>query len=160
MAASRAPTTAQPEQRKPPLWLNRVLKALLRSPFHGLLSKNLLLLTFTGRKSGKQYTTPLSRIDKGPDNVAFFTRTGWWRNLEGGAPVTVRLSGRDRKGIAVPSNDPQAVLQEAKAFLAERGWGASRMIGIELDAKQSPTDAELATLLSYHVVIHITLQRL
>ena len=33
---------------------------LLRSPLHKLASKNTLLITFTGRKSGKKYTTPVN----------------------------------------------------------------------------------------------------
>jgi hypothetical protein len=32
----------------------------LRSPLHGILSKNFLLINFTGRKSGRVFTTPVS----------------------------------------------------------------------------------------------------
>ena len=39
--------------------MNPAIKLILRSPLHGLMSKRLLLITFTGRKSGKQFTTPL-----------------------------------------------------------------------------------------------------
>lgn len=34
------------------------MKAVSHSPLHGLLSRQLLLVTFTGRKSGKTFTTP------------------------------------------------------------------------------------------------------
>ena len=36
------------------------MKFILRSPLHGMVSKYLTLITFTGRKSGKNYTTPVS----------------------------------------------------------------------------------------------------
>jgi hypothetical protein len=36
-----------------------VMKALLRSPLHRLLDGTLVLLTYTGRKTGKQYTIPI-----------------------------------------------------------------------------------------------------
>jgi len=36
------------------MWYNTLMSWLLRSPFHGLLSKSTLLVTVTGRKSGRQ----------------------------------------------------------------------------------------------------------
>ena len=32
---------------------------LLRSPFHGMLSNGMMLITVSGRKTGKKYTTPV-----------------------------------------------------------------------------------------------------
>ena len=39
---------------------NPFVGALLRSPLHGFMSNSTMLLTYTGRKSGKTYTTPVS----------------------------------------------------------------------------------------------------
>jgi deazaflavin-dependent oxidoreductase (nitroreductase family) len=74
---------------------------LLRSPLHGLLSHRILLITFTGRKSGKVYTTPTEYMQQG-DTVTLFTQKSltWWKNLRGGAPVTLRLRGWDVPGTA------------------------------------------------------------
>jgi hypothetical protein len=44
---------------------------LLRSPLHKIASKNALLITFTERKSGKKYTTPVNYVIDG--NVIFIT---------------------------------------------------------------------------------------
>ena len=48
---------------KPPrlvrILINSLVTAILRSPWHGMRSNRLLLLTFTGRKSGKEFTTPI-----------------------------------------------------------------------------------------------------
>jgi len=38
---------------------NRWVIWLLQSPLHGLVSQGMLLITVTGRKSGKTYTTPV-----------------------------------------------------------------------------------------------------
>ena len=43
-----------------PPWLNATMKFILKSPLHGMLSKTILVLTFTGQKSGKIYSTPVS----------------------------------------------------------------------------------------------------
>ena len=80
----------------PPI-VNVVVKAILRSPLHGLMSKNRMLLTFRGHKSGKLYTTPLSYLHEG-ESIMCFTDSSWWKNLRGGAPVRVRLAGRDLAG--------------------------------------------------------------
>ena len=39
--------------------LNPAICAVLRSRFHWLLSRGLMLVTVTGRKSGRQYTIPV-----------------------------------------------------------------------------------------------------
>ncbi len=63
--------------------MNRVPQLLLRSPLHGLMSSRYLLITFTGRKSGKQYTTPVAYLGEG-DTIILTTDSPWWKNLRGG----------------------------------------------------------------------------
>ena len=45
----------------PPI-VNKTMKLILRSPMHGVVSKSMLLISFTGRKSGKTYTTPVGLL--------------------------------------------------------------------------------------------------
>ena len=76
-----------------------------------------MLITVTGRKSGRLYTTPVNYVRDG-DTITVVSRPNrtWWRNLRGGAPVAVRVSGKDLKGVAeVVVDDKEAV---AKALLA------------------------------------------
>jgi len=85
-------------QPMPPL-LNKTMKFVLRSPMQRMISNYLTLITFTGRKSGKTYTTPVSYFQK-DGQVCIFTHANWWKNLQGGAQVTLRLRGKDVQGIA------------------------------------------------------------
>ena len=39
--------------------INPLVAAVLRSPFHWLLSFGLMLITVTGRRSGRRYTIPV-----------------------------------------------------------------------------------------------------
>jgi deazaflavin-dependent oxidoreductase (nitroreductase family) len=78
--------------------VNPTMSALLRSPLHRLFSGNILLLTFTGRKTGKSYTTPLSYAREG-DRLYCFTDAAWSRNLRGGAPVSVTLGRKAFQGV-------------------------------------------------------------
>jgi deazaflavin-dependent oxidoreductase (nitroreductase family) len=83
------------------MWYNPIIKAILSSPLHGLMSGSILLLTVTGRKSGKQYTFPVSYY-RDEETLTIFSqrKRQWWRNLEGGAAVQVRLRGKRRPATA------------------------------------------------------------
>lgn len=100
-----------------PRIVNAVVKAILRSPLHGLMSKNRMLLTFRGRKSGKRYTTPVSYLHDG-ESIVCFTDSPWWKNLRGGALVRLRLVGRDVAGIAYPTDaDREAIAKGLERML-------------------------------------------
>ena len=82
-----------------PPFVNKTMAWILRSPLHGIVSKGVLLITFTGRKSGTRYTTPVSYSQQG-DEISIFTHATWWKNVIGGAPVTLYLRGREVTGVA------------------------------------------------------------
>jgi len=74
-----------------------------------MISKSILLITFTGRKSGKTYTTPVS-YSQNDGQVTIFTHADWWKNLRGGAAVKLLIRGQELQGQAEPiAEDKQAV---------------------------------------------------
>jgi len=104
-------------QNTPPtLWrllmkqVNPFMKWLLKSPLHGLVSRSYLLLTFTGRKSGTIYSTPVQYAQNG-DTLYVISSAGytWWKNLRGGADVRVHLRGKDCPAHADSSTDAQII---------------------------------------------------
>ena len=72
---------------------NSVPTLVLRSPLHPLMSGRYALLSFTGRRTGRRYTTPVAYTRDGADRLLLSTDSPWWRNLAGGAPVSLRLAG-------------------------------------------------------------------
>jgi deazaflavin-dependent oxidoreductase (nitroreductase family) len=82
---------------------NPFVRLILRSPLHSLLSASLLLITYRGRKSGREYTLPVQYVRKGqaitiiPGNPA---QKIWWRNLVGGVSVKLTLRGQSLSGQA------------------------------------------------------------
>lgn len=89
---------------------NPFMKWLLRSPLHGVVSRMYLLITFTGRKSGKVYTTPVQYHQDGKRVVVVTSRAyTWWKNLEGGADVRLRLRGQDQAGRAETTHAEAAI---------------------------------------------------
>jgi F420H(2)-dependent quinone reductase len=91
---------------------NTIATAILRSPWHGMRSDRLLLLTFTGRKSGKEFTTPMRYVQES-ETLLLRVVYPWWKNLVGEATVRVLLRGEMRTGTAevLPEEDGEVVVK-------------------------------------------------
>ena len=74
--------------------VNVPMRAVLRLPFPTPLSANLMLISYTGVKSGKAYRQPVSYAR---DGETLLTPGGgrWTLNLKDGRKVRLRLRGRD-----------------------------------------------------------------
>ena len=90
--------------------VNPALALLLRSPIHRLASGRLALVTYTGRRSGREYTIPVLYRDRGDEvmiAVGWPERKVWWRNLTGaGGPVRLLIRGNEVRGHAVATKEP------------------------------------------------------
>lgn len=121
--------------------LNPFVARVLRSPAHAVLSRRVMLLTFTGRRSGRRYTVPISYLRLG-ETIVGFTSSGWsawWPNLRGGASVQVRLAGRRRSGSAEAiTDDRERVATWLDAFVREFPRTAPRY-GVELGPDDEAT---------------------
>jgi deazaflavin-dependent oxidoreductase (nitroreductase family) len=80
---------------------NDFMSWLLRSPFHGVVSSGMLLITVKGRKTGRTYTTPVGYFEDGGYLWVLTSRDRtWWRNLQGGAEVNLFLKRKRVPGRA------------------------------------------------------------
>jgi F420H(2)-dependent quinone reductase len=135
---------------------NVVVRLLLRSPLHFLLSDGLLLLTYMGRKSGKQYTIPVAYAREG-DVVTVFTYHAWWKSLLGGAPVVVEIKRHRFHGRAeVIWNDEKALATELLAYLKKHPK-AAQGYNIPLDAKGQPDPDAVRQAAQFMVMVRISL---
>lgn len=116
---------------------NGFMSWVLRSPFHGLLSKGMMLITVTGRKTGRKYTTP----------VGFFREDGylwvltsrnrtWWKNLQGGAPVSLLLQREPVSATAEPQLEAKTVELLLCEYIRHIPQ-AARSMGIRVEAGQA-----------------------
>jgi deazaflavin-dependent oxidoreductase (nitroreductase family) len=125
-----------------------------------MVDKTVLLITFTGRKSGKSYTTPVSYAQNG-DQVTIFTHANWWKNLRSGnsngAPVTLRIRGRELQGLAEPvAVDKQAVAAGLTTHLREVPSDA-RYYGVTFDDHKNPRAEEVEKAAQTVVMIRVRL---
>lgn len=94
---------------------NDFMAWVLRSPFHGMLSNGMMLITVTGRKTGRKYTTPVGYYRAGEYIWVITSRERtWWKNLRGGAQVGLLLKRKPVTAFAEPDLDEKAV--EARMF--------------------------------------------
>ena len=94
---------------------NDFMAWVLRSPFHGILSNGMMLITVTGRKTGKTYTTPVGYYEEGGYLWVITSRDRtWWRNLQGGANVKLLLKRKSVNGFAETELNEKAV--EARMY--------------------------------------------
>jgi F420H(2)-dependent quinone reductase len=86
--------------------LNVPVAALTNSPRFGrFMSRNITLITYTGRRSGRSFSIPVAYHRSG-DEIEIAANMpdakSWWRNFEGdGAPLTLTLDGSTHPGHAV-----------------------------------------------------------
>jgi hypothetical protein len=138
------------------LW-NPVMRRLLDSPVHWPLSRWFAVLAWRGRKTGRQYSTPVSYVREG-DTVFVTTGDRWWRNLSGGAPVTMRIAGRWREANAQPIVDPSANRAEHERLFHEHPW-YRRLAGIPAARDGGPDSTAVArAVASGRVLVRIQLE--
>jgi deazaflavin-dependent oxidoreductase (nitroreductase family) len=126
--------------------VNRVPAAILSSPMHGLLSGKRLVLSFTGRRSGTRYATPVNYLQRGSE-VLITTDHGWWHNLDGGAPVGLRLRGRKLRATAEAVRDHDRVVDALTAIVRDHppyGRWANIRVGADGTPEAADIRAEVA----------------
>jgi F420H(2)-dependent quinone reductase len=150
MRAEMTTTAAPPTV---PGYVNWFIKRLLRSPLHTLMSKNTMLLTFSGRKSGNRYTVAVRYVRAG-DVVTCYTDSKWWINLRGGAPVEMLIAGRTRLGTAIPVEDRATVARSLSEFLHATP-GDSKYYGVRRNADGLPNSEDVSAAAEYTTMIGI-----
>lgn len=112
---------------------NTFMSWVLRSPFHGLLSNGTMLITFTGRKTGKKYTTPVEYYQQDGYLWVMTSRDRqWWRNVKNGAEVSLLLKKRPVQGFAEAELDAQAVEARMLEYLQHVPM-AAKLLGIRME---------------------------
>jgi deazaflavin-dependent oxidoreductase (nitroreductase family) len=136
---------------------NGLVSWLLRSPLHGLVSKSILLIEVKGRKSGKTISVPVNYIRDGDTLWVTSQRPRqWWRNLNGGADVKIRLAGRDLKGTGRAITDLAEVGDGLLSYfrLAPR---YAKYFGVKLDAAGQPDAQDCAKAAQERILVRIDL---
>ena len=145
-----------------PIWgflmhrvINPVMRRLLASRFHRRIGSDMIMvLTFHGRKSGKEYTFPIGYMQEGSDLICY-SPFGWWTNLEGGVPVAVTLRGQRIAGRADVCTDTATIASGMAAYLRHNP-GDAFFFRVKID-KGEPIAADVDRAARENVQIRIDL---
>ena len=106
---------------------------VLCSPLHGMLSNGMMLITVTGCKTGRQYTTPVEYFRK---NGYLFVMTSrnrtWWRNLKDRAQVSLLLKRKPVHAFAELELDKELVEVYMLEYIQHRPQ-AAKPLGIHIE---------------------------
>jgi hypothetical protein len=122
--------------------VNPLLRILLRTPLAGPAGKQFMVVSFTGRKTGRQYSIPVSAhlIDH---HLYALTGAPWKQNFRDGAPAQVVYDGKTAamRGELIRDRTVVADLYHrcAEAYGVQR---AQRMMGMKFREPKIPTRDE------------------
>ncbi|MFZ5819818.1 MAG: nitroreductase family deazaflavin-dependent oxidoreductase [Chloroflexota bacterium] len=134
---------------------NDFVEFFLRTPFH-IFMGNMMLITVTGRKTGKRYTTPVNYYRAGDTLWVISSRDRtWWRNLQGGARVDLRLRGQDVSGYAEAILEAGEVARRIGDYVKHIPM-AAKPLGVRMENGQ-PNPEDTARLAGERLFVKIDL---
>ena len=134
---------------------NDFVKFFLRTPLYVFMGDT-MLITVTGCKSGKQYTTPVGfyREDSSLWVLTSRERIGW-RNVRKGAEVCLLLKGKRVRAFAQAELDESAVEQHLGDYVRHIPM-AAKSLGIQLE-NGGPDDQDLKHLARERLFVQVRL---
>jgi deazaflavin-dependent oxidoreductase (nitroreductase family) len=120
---------------------NSAVEKILQSPAHPMLSGSTLLIRYTGRRTGNEYTLPVQYADAHHGLVVMVgkpeTKT-WWRNFTDMGQVKVLV-----KGTWVPmtahalrgENEPEAVTPLLRSYAVRFPKVTKSLVGETLEER-------------------------
>lgn len=132
---------------------NDFVKFFLRTPFRVFMGDT-MLITVKGRKTGKEYSTP----------VGFYRENGylwvissrdrtWWRNIKDGADVKLLLKGKTVSAFAETVTDESEVRKRIVQYVQHIPMFA-RGLGIRVENK-IPNKDDVARLARERLFVRI-----
>ena len=116
-----------------------------------------MLITVSGRKTGRKITLPVNFYRDGSSLWIISTRgRTWWRNLIHGAEVDLHLHGHDLKGFGEAILDEKAVATEMGEYV-RRVPSSARYIGLRVQ-DGVPDCEELAGLAKERVFVRVCVE--
>ena len=137
--------------------INAVVDLIVKSPVHFLVSDSIMVIHFTGRKSGKALKTPVRYIEQDGVIQCFTSASGkWWRNVRDHPEVSARVKGDFQNYMAKVTTDNTQQISAALARCLELFPQDAVYHDISLDRDGSPNRQDFERALPDVVLIELT----
>ena len=137
--------------------LNPFVTALLKSPIQGFISKDILLIHFQGRKSGRWFATPVSYVQDG-NRLRVLTDAPWWKNLRDRPAARVHLRGTELAVHATTRSGGGEYICEAMKDFFTRVPRDARYASVRLDKDGKPNEEDIAVAAPHTVLLELELE--
>lgn len=136
---------------------NTLVRPLLRSRLHPLLSRRLMLLSYIGGKSGQAYTFALGYFPWDDGNVLSFSSANWPKTIARTRNVRVLIEGRwfAAEPTAITDTDQKCDLLDE--FARRNGPKAAKGLMIGLPGDQLPSRQQLLASASKTTIVRFEL---
>ncbi|MGB8390859.1 hypothetical protein [Mycobacterium sp.] len=136
---------------------NKVVRPLLRSPLHPTLSSRLMLLSYTGGKTGKEYTLAIGYFPWDDGDILAFSSANWPKTLGSARDVRVLIKGR---WLAAQPTVIRQVEQKADVlgeFARRNGPRAAKGLMLGLPGDRQPDRQESLAAAANTTIVRFTL---
>jgi deazaflavin-dependent oxidoreductase (nitroreductase family) len=125
---------------------------LLRHGLMGSLSNEIMVITVRGRKTGRQYSTPIGYLRDGETIIALSRGSNWYKNAVAAGRAQVEIQ-KQTMNVRIEAVQDQAERERIFAlYQRERARNFSRLFGVPVDAPE----AELGRALAMRDFVKIT----
>jgi len=137
---------------------NELVRPLLRSRLHPLLSRRLMLLDYTGARSGRRYTFPVGYFPWDDGGVLAFSSQRWPAHIRRARGVRLLIRGRWYDAAPAVISDPQAKADLLAEFTRRKGARAARGLMLGLPRNRQASRSELLTAAPKTTITRFTLE--
>ena len=120
--------------------VNPLVVGLLRSPLHFIASKGLMVLSWSGRKSGRSFSIPVGCQVDGDAVIVLLSKPNeksWWKNFRTPWPAELLIERRRRAVVGewLEPGDAE-FFQRVETTLRRLPWMGSQFGGIRYDKEK------------------------
>ena len=142
------------------LWflINPFVALLARSPLHFIISHQVLVIQFKGRRSGKSYLVPVSYHENGSSYTCVTLRSNiWWRNLKGKSATKIWLKGKlVNAAVDLEFNNDELVESTLRDLVTNNPIDAF-FAKVKLNKDGTPVQKDLFEASKIHTVLKFTI---
>ena len=117
---------------------------LLRRGLMGSMSNEIMVITVTGRKTGRRYSTPIGFLRDGETIIALSRGSNWYKNAVATGTAQIEIK-QQKLDVRVEAVTDQAERERIFAlYKRERAKNFSRLFGVAVNAPESELKQALA----------------
>lgn len=112
---------------------------MLRNNQMGPAAEYIMVITTTGRKSGKSFTIPIGYLRDGDSILALNSGGGsnWYKNVQVNPEVTLEIKGQTITARGEMVTDPAERAKVFELYKRERGANFERLFGVPISASEN-----------------------